>query len=158
MGFLDNPESGGATGALMDEYAKAAGELCAVVETFDAERFAAIVESEDPDTISARRICQHVGNAAFGYATDIAQVLKRAQPWPYKPAEQIESPTDLRRVLVDALRFTEAAVEPLRTMKSEQVEAVTFRVSWGTLHTPESMLEHAICHVLRHRLQLERWA
>lgn len=26
------------------------------------------------------------------------------------------------------------------------------------LYNPESMLEHAICHLLRHRRQLERWS
>ncbi len=157
-GFLEHPASAGPVGAIMDEYARAAREFCDVVEPFDAARFEASEVSDDPDTTSIREVCRHAGRAAFGYAEDIARVLEKPLKRPLDPNEHIRQPQDVRPVLVAALRFTERVVEPLRSMKGPEVEALTFRVSWGTLYTPESLLEHAICHLLRHRRQLERWA
>jgi len=48
-------------------------------------------------------------------------------------------------------------VAPLRELDEETVDAMEWRVRWGPLYNPESMLEHAIVHLLRHRRQLERW-
>jgi hypothetical protein len=64
---------------------------------------------------------------------------------------------DVRVVLAEELRLTEASVDPLRVLSEKEVMAMEFRVSWGAVYNPESMLEHAICHLLRHRRQLEHW-
>ena len=34
---------------------------------------------------------------------------------------------------------------------------IRFTVSWGVEYDPDMLLEHAVCHLLRHRRQLERW-
>ena len=82
---------------------------------FDLAQFAEERPSDDPDTVSIRAICRHVGSAAFGYANH----LRRAQGRPIErpspdPKERIETATDIRPVLADALRFTEETVDPLR--------------------------------------------
>ena len=38
-----------------------------------------------------------------------------------------------------------------------EIQALSFTVRWGPRYDPEMILEHAICHYLRHRRQLERW-
>ncbi len=155
--FLEKPGSDGPVGALMDEYARAAEDFCRVVETFDQERFDAERESDDKDTVSAGEICRHVGGAAVYYAIDLNRALVQPAERPFDAKERIHTPGDVRSVLVDALRYTEQAAEPLRSMADEDVEKLVFRMSWGTLYNPEILLEHAIVHLLRHRRQLERW-
>jgi len=45
----------------------------------------------------------------------------------------------------------------LLEMSEEEVLALSFPVRWGPTYDPEMILEHAVCHLLRHRRQLERW-
>jgi hypothetical protein len=156
--FLDRPGLPGAFGALMDEYARAAEDLCRVVEGFDGDAFRAERPSEDPDTRSPRTIALHVYGAARRYADYVRRV--RGLPFEERflpgPAA-IEGPTDLRPRLAEALRYTEGALEGLRDADPDAMAALRFPVRWGPTHDPESILEHAIVHLLRHRRQLERW-
>jgi len=157
--FLANPGSAGGIGALMDEYARAAAEFCRAAETFDAERFVAERDSDDPDTVSICSICRHAANAAFGYANHLRRALGLAIEWPSpEPKERVRAPADVRPLLVDALRFTEDAVEPLRALDGDALLALEIPVRWSPHpYNPEVLLQHAICHLLRHRRQLERW-
>ena len=155
--FLARPGSSGGFGALMDEYARAAKDFCRVVETFDPARFEESRESEDADCVSALEICRHVGRAALGYATDLNKACGASVPWPADPNERIRTPADVRPLLAEAVRFTESAVDPMRELEDRAVLELEFTVRWGAVYNPESMLEHAICHLLRHRRQLERW-
>jgi hypothetical protein len=52
---------------------------------------------------------------------------------------------------------TEESVAPMRRLPGDEVTKIEFKVSWGPVYNPEILLEHAICHLLRHRRQLERW-
>jgi hypothetical protein len=63
----------------------------------------------------------------------------------------------VRRLLAEGITFTESTVEPLRNAREDDIRALTFTVRWGPVYDPEMLLEHAICHLLRHRRQLERW-
>jgi hypothetical protein len=63
----------------------------------------------------------------------------------------------VRPLLVEALRYTEGAVEGLHDWTEEQIGQLTFTVRWGPRYDPDMILEHAVCHLLRHRRQLERW-
>jgi hypothetical protein len=156
--FLANPGSPGPFGALMDEYARAAQEFCLVAESLADKRFAEERASEDPDCVSARAICGHACGAAWGYANCLrhAQGIEMTSP-PVAPADRIRIAPDVRAPLVDALRYTEESIAALRVLSDAAVEALEWRVSWGPLYNPESMLEHGIVHLLRHRRQLERW-
>ena len=62
--FLDRPGLPVPFGALMDEYARAAGDFCRVLEGFDASRFQGERASNDPDTRSPRALALHVCGAA----------------------------------------------------------------------------------------------
>jgi uncharacterized damage-inducible protein DinB len=48
-------------------------------------------------------------------------------------------------------------VEPLLKATEQEIQALSFAVRWGPRYDPEMILEHAVCHLLRHRGQLERW-
>jgi hypothetical protein len=69
----------------------------------------------------------------------------------------IASPADVRTRLRESILYTEDTVEPLLGATDEQIQALAFTVRWGPRYDPEMILEHAVCHLLRHRRQLERW-
>jgi hypothetical protein len=156
--FIRHPGLSGPFGALMDEYARAAEDFCRVVEHFDLERFDAERPSNDPSTVSARAICLHVIGAAHRYAHYIrkARAVDFVDRFEADPA-RLASPRDVRALLAEGILLTEETVEPLLKATEQEIQAVSFTVRWGPRYDPEMILEHAVCHLLRHRRQLERW-
>lgn len=142
----------------MDEYARAAEDFCRIVESFDAARFVAERASDNPSTVSPRAICAHVCGAAHRYAHYIrkARGVDFVDRYELDPA-RLRSPEDVRGLLAEGILFTEATVEPLLRATEEEIQQIAFTVRWGPQYDPEMMLEHAVCHLLRHRRQLERW-
>ena len=142
----------------MDEYARAAGDFCRVVEGFDAARFVAERASSNPSTVSPYAICLHACGAAHRYAHYIreARGVDFVERYELDPS-RLGSPQDVRGLLAEAIVFTEATVEPLLGATDEEIQAISFPVRWGPRYDPEMLLEHAVCHLLRHRRQLERW-
>ena len=142
----------------MDEYARAAEDFCRVVQGFDAARFATEHASNTPTTISPHAICVHVCGAAHRYAHYIrkARGVDFVERYELDPA-RVRSPQDVRGLLAEGIAFTEETVEPLMGATEEEIQALSFTVRWGPQYDPEMILEHAVCHVLRHRRQLERW-
>lgn len=147
-------DSSAAFDACLAEYRKAAAEFCDAVERVAPAAFAAERPSEDPDTVSPLAVCRHVVGAAHGYAN----YLRRAQGIATEPyRERVRAQADVRPALDAEIRYTEEGVAPLRPLPGDDVLKIEFRVSWGPVYNPEILLEHAICHLLRHRRQLERW-
>jgi hypothetical protein len=156
--FIRHPGLTGPFGALMDEYARAAEDFCRVAESFDATRFDVERPSTNPNTVSPRAICLHVIGAAHRYAHYIrkARGVDFVERYDADPA-RLHSPQDVRPLLAEGLLFAEETVEPLLKASEEQIQALSFVVRWGPRYDPEMILEHAVCHLLRHRRQLERW-
>lgn len=156
--FLRAPGLGGAFGALMDEYARAAEDFCGVAETFDDERFARERSSDDPATASPRSICIHVCEASHRYAHYVRKAMKRDFVERFVlDANRLRTPRDVRPLVVEGAHLLEETVAPLLSATEAEVQALAFVVRWGPRYDPEMILEHAVCHLLRHRRQLERW-
>src|SRR5882724_1864812 len=124
--FLDHPGLPGPFGALMDEYARAAGELCSVIEAVPADRF----ERELPDPAiefrSLRSVVQHVARSAYGYAG----ALRKARSLPKATLGTIEVavPADLRSHLAGALRSMEGALTGFYDADDATVTALRFEM------------------------------
>jgi hypothetical protein len=71
--------------------------------------------------------------------------------------ERLRTPQDVRALLTEGIVLTEETVEPLLKASEQEIQALSFAVRWGPRYDPEMILEHAVCHLLRHRRQLERW-
>lgn len=156
--FIRHPGRAGPFGALMDEYARAAEDFCQVVESVDLARFTAERPSNNPNTVSPRAICLHVIGAAHRYAHYIRKAhgidfIERYEADP----ERLHSPSDVRAFLAEGIVLTEETVEPLLNATEKDIQALSFTVRWGPRYDPEMIVEHAVCHLLRHRRQLERW-
>ena len=156
--FIRHPGRPGPFGALMDEYARAADDFCRVVEGFDLTRFDAERPSNNPNTVSPRAICVHVIGAAHRYAHYIRKAcgVGFVERYEADPA-LVHFPRDVRRLLTEGIVLTEETVEPLLKATEQEIQALSFAVRWGPRYDPEMILEHAVCHLLRHRRQLERW-
>lgn len=156
--FLARPGGSGPFGALLDEYSRAATEFCHVAAAFEQRRFDTARPSTDPDTASPRAICLHVCGAAHRYAHYIRQArgidfVERFQ----LPPGRLVAPADVWPCLVEGVRLTEDTVQPLFGLSDEEIQRLPVVVRWGPTYDPEMLLEHAVCHLLRHRRQLERW-
>ncbi len=160
--LVANPGSPGAFGALMDECARAAEDLLRVAESFAAAAWAEERPAADPDCRSPRAICEHVVYAALGYDNYLRRLLDLPAPDPRSPEREaqrlrLSTPAELRPALADAIRRTEASGDALRAGDEDPLWTREIRTHWGATFQPESLLEHAIVHLLRHRRQLERW-
>jgi hypothetical protein len=155
---IDRPGLPGPFGALMDEYAKAAAEFCAVLDGFAGARYASARPRNDEDTRTPRALSAHVVGAARRYADYVRK--RRGLPFVERalvdPAT-LPDPAAVRRGLGEALRYTEGALDGFYDVPEAEILATTFAVRWGPQYDPEMILEHAIVHLLRHRRQLERW-
>jgi len=142
----------------MDEYARASDEFCRVVEAFDAARFVSERPSNEITTRTPRAVCIHVCGAAHRYAHYIrkARGLDFVERYELNP-ERLHAPHDVRALLAEGTLLMEETVAPLRGATDGEIQAFSFNVRWGPRYDPEMILEHAVCHVLRHRRQLERW-
>ena len=156
--FIRHPGLSGPFGALIDEYARAAEDFCRVVESFDLARFDAERASNNPNTISSRAICLHVIGATHRYTHYIrkARGVDFVERYEADPA-LLHSPKDVRGLLAKGIAFTEETVEPLLKATEEEIQALPFSVRWSPRYDPEMILEHAVCRLLRHHRQLERW-
>jgi len=156
--FLDHVGRTGPFGGLMDEYARAADDFCTVVEHVSAREFKKPRESADPDCRSIQRLCAHALNSARGYANYLRKAQKMAVTvLPTITEDDVRSFADIRPMLGEVLRYTEASIGELWNAPDAAIAALAIRVSWGPTLDPELLLEHAIVHLLRHRRQIERW-
>jgi len=94
---------------------------------------------------------RHVLGAAWGYVTWICRSLELPEPG-------IRKYPDAEAVLHEAEAYMEHLLEgwphALVAVPTDKMETV-FESNWGTPYSIDAMLEHAVMHPVRHRLQLE---
>jgi hypothetical protein len=107
----------------------------------------------DSDYESAERLVTHVQGSARGYLLWICETLGR-------PIEGLPRVVDPDIVVPRLDAFVAETLEAWRThlapVENEQVAGQQYLSRWGEPHTIEQMLEHAVVHPMRHRIQLER--
>lgn len=131
-------------------------ELRAFLETWN--RFAAsgkpMPEAHgDEDYENRERLAGHVFKAARGYLTRIGE-------WVGRPVEDVDTSTDPREIMTRAAEFSEGVLAAYRrhlaAVTPAELEPQDHRTRWGHLMSVETLLEHAVVHPMRHRIQLER--
>jgi DinB superfamily len=143
--------------ALFDEWDRARRELVALLPRIPTTE----LEAGDPlDQTRARGILIHVLRSEFGYAMWICDCLGFPQPQRREDPKTLSSREDFQRGFEDLRAFFERALEPLTDHHlngpGPGQPPAHFKSRWGEDYGIEQMLEHAICHYLRHRRQLER--
>ncbi len=107
-------------------------------------------KTDDPDYLSLEFVLHHVLRAARGYMTWMCEKLGLPDPeiQPAPPPERAQAEADqyLEHVL-------ERWREPLAGVDEARFEEA-FPSRWKTVYCIDAMLEHAVCHPLRHTFQL----
>lgn len=107
----------------------------------------------DPDYASRDHLVGHVVRAARGYLTWIGEILGR-------PVTDVDPETDSLKIAPRAREFVEEVLAAWRrhlpVLEDGDLEPQTYKSRWGVQMSIEAMLEHAVVHPMRHRIQLER--
>ena len=110
-------------------------------------------ETDDPSYQSAEHLGGHVFRAARGYLTWIGECVKR-------PVTGLDADTDPVSIAHKGRPFVDAVLEAWRRelalLEDAELAPATYKSRWGQDYNIEQMLEHAVVHPMRHRIQLER--
>ena len=107
----------------------------------------------DADYESRERLIAHVQGAARSYLLWIWEVLER-------PIEGLPLIRDAAVIVPRLDAFMAETLDGWRrhlaALEDVQLSTRQYISRWGEPHTIEQMLEHAVVHPMRHRIQLER--
>lgn len=146
-----------AVNALLEEWDRSRGEIAALLPRIRSEE----LEGGDPlDESRPRGILVHVLRSGYGYATWICEMLGFPPPERSvdpKAASGREAFTAAFAALgKDFPRALAALTDAHLDAPGQGQSPPHYRSRWGEDYGIEQMLEHAVCHNLRHRRQLER--
>lgn len=114
---------------------------------------AALPGTQDPNYASASHLLGHVLRAARNYLAWIGTCVER-------PVTDVDREEDVLRVAAKARAFLDEVLAAWRRhlalLKDEELAPAIYRSRWGEDYNIEQMLEHAVVHPMRHRIQLER--
>ncbi len=109
--------------------------------------------TEDPNYASADHLGGHVLRAARNYLTWIGTCVKR-------PVADVDPDSDTVSVAGKGRAFLDDVLAAWRrhlaSLEDGELSPATFKSRWDEDYSVEQMLEHAVVHPMRHRLQLER--
>ncbi len=109
--------------------------------------------TSDPNYASPDHLGGHVLRAARNYLTWIGDAVER-------PVTDVDLDADTVSVAGKGRPFLDEVLAAWRrhlaSLEDADLEGVTRKSRWGVDHNVEQMLEHAVVHPMRHRLQLER--
>ena len=144
----------GATGALMDEYERAAFELKSLIKNVGDEDYPRIVSGESAHCCSIQVIMNHVVRASYGYSKYIRDALSiNALPVEDKQIPHAEIGGEIDKMLA----YTAEIFVGREQTNDEELENVYFKTRWGVTYNIDQLFEHAIVHILRHRRQIEKF-
>ncbi len=143
----------GAIGALTDEYEKALNELKDLLLQIPDNEFQKVYnENTNADFQSVRNIVLHMINSGYGYAN---YIRKRFGNNYVVPKIEIEKTEHGIAELEKMFEYTVETFEDKWHLKYNELMKTIIKTSWST-YDLEAITEHAIVHILRHRLQIEK--
>jgi uncharacterized damage-inducible protein DinB len=102
---------------------------------------------------SRERLSGHVVMAARGYLTRIGE-------WVARPVTDVDATQDAHEVTARIAEFSDHVLAAYRrhlaAITDQELDQQIHRTRWGELMSVENLLEHAVVHPMRHRIQLER--
>jgi hypothetical protein len=121
------------------------------------ERFCAsgtpLPVSDDPSYASAQHLGGHVLRATRNYLTWIGEFVGR-------PVTDVDTETDPVKIAGRGRAFMREMLAAWRLhlahLEDREMTPAQRKSRWGEDYNIEQMLEHAVVHPMRHRIQLER--
>ncbi len=146
----------GGLGALMDLYEEEATFLIQTInQKVKDQHWDKILDNKtkDPDCRSIKTICQHMIGAANYYV----ELMKKGEDPSYKIQDdfpRIVARKDFEMGLGEVLDRQIQHLEGRWQMSDEDIEKIVIKTGWGNVLDPESLLEHAVMHIMRHHRQI----
>jgi RimJ/RimL family protein N-acetyltransferase/uncharacterized damage-inducible protein DinB len=150
--------SASAIRAILGEYARAINELKNVIQNIDNETLTKIVDTKtkDPDCRSVQTVLSHVVSSGYNYAILIAKY--QGEDLDYTKQKKLKTAAAYMAALDTMMAFNIAVFERYPNIKLEEYDMAKKMITrWGQTYDVDQLMEHAICHILRHRRQVERF-
>ena len=142
----------GAIGALTDEYEKALNELKVVLNSISEEVFLATNELNALDFQSIRNIVSHIISSGYIYSNYARKSFGMNIVSYNVNLNSIDSvATEIDKMFSYHIKTFEN-----RWLMSDGEMMKTIIVTSWTTYDLEALMEHAIVHILRHRLQIQK--
>ena len=113
----------------------------------------ALPATEDPNYASPDHLGGHVLRAARNYLTWIGSCVTR-------PVTDVDLDNDTVSVAAKGRLFLDEVLgawrRHLASLEDRELSPAVYKSRWDEDYSVEQMLEHAVVHPMRHRLQLER--
>lgn len=143
----------GAVGALTDEYEKALNELKTLLLQIPDDQFKKVYNKEvDTDFQSVRNLVLHIIRSGYVYANHIRKRFGNSYTVPVIEVTKTENGIFK---LDEMFAYTVETFEDKWLLTDDELLNTIIKTSWTT-YDLEAIIEHAIVHVLRHRLQIEK--
>ena len=111
--------------------------------------------TDDPSYQSIEHLGGHVLRSSRGDLAWIGECVKR-------PVTDLYAETDPVAIAGRSAAFMEEVLagwrRHLALLEDREIAPATYKSPWGEDYSIEQMLEHAVVHPMRHRIQLERLA
>ncbi len=105
---------------------------------------------------SIYKVCEHIIVAGNIYTYYFNKRLKNDTSKPVLEVN-IGSHNELKICLDNVYQETHASLEKILAWDYEKVQYLIIKTKWGVQYDIESLLEHAIVHVLRHQRQIKTY-
>ncbi len=150
---MNNNYRPGAIGAMTDIYERAINNLKEFLNRLSDSDFIEIKNSNvEEDFQSARNIILHVVNSGYAYANYIRRKFERNV---VQSEVNINNKEQAITELDKMFGYTVETFEDKWLMTDEEILRTVIKTSWSTFDL-EALIEHAIVHIFRHKLQIEK--
>lgn len=142
--------------AMLRVYKNTINEFITFLKTINNDKYIFIVdaETEDKDCRSIQTINSHIINSGYGYAHYIRSAINVQS---IRPDYKLIQHDEIEKSLMGVLKFTEETFTN-KEISYDEIDAKIVLTPWNNdLYSIESILEHAIVHILRHKNQIERF-
>ena len=143
--------------AIMIEYRRAAIDLKSILSNLSESEFSKIrdLKTNDKDCKSILTVVNHCIQAGYTYVNYIDSITKKSTWLEYNTLN--ETPIIAIEALDRMLDYTQIILEKISHFTDKQLEQFQLKTRWQVTYDVEQLLEHAIVHILRHRLQIENF-
>jgi uncharacterized damage-inducible protein DinB len=152
------PKLNGASKALLHEYNKAIAELISVVSPLTNADLLLVVDTStnSHDCKSIQNILSHVIHSGYTYTIYIENHIGLKTQKPQKI--YFDTVPEYTDALYEMYTYCENCFINNSNIKLEELDATKKIITnWKQTYDVEQLMEHAIVHVLRHRLQIEKF-
>ena len=142
--------------ALLTVYKNVITEFITFLKTINNEHYIFIVDNEtsDKDCRSIQTIISHIVNSGYGYAHYIRGAISVES---VRPEYKIIELDEIEKSLYDIYKYMEDSFID-KEISYDEVDKKIVLTPWNDdLYSIESILEHAVVHILRHKIQIERF-